>query len=370
MYSGSATLIVDLGNSETRIKVRLGKRESDVKHISNQFALIANSYEIPSDYENSESLVFNTTLEGNKVRVANGSLALREFNNYLMKPSATEPKWKAQTSFLSLHAALYHGYCIISDMVGSPVDSLDINWTVVVLSPPVQMAQKENLIALFKSVKELSVESPVTLNYQIRFDNLMVMPEGVMAFNAVVFNERHGVRSGMAPLVNGSVMILDVGAGTTDLCILQGARVIQDSLDTYPVGGNNVYQQVGRDLKREGRNIGEIPLMQGVIDGFIKDGNSKVDITDKIERAKTRVAQALQNNVRRSMEAALLDPRSVEYLLVVGGGAIESNTTSLGKYLLKVMKDLSPNIELVSVPEGLDLRHLNIEGVALATAMK
>ena len=358
MFQGHATLIVDLGNSETRLQVKVRNRVSDIISLSNQYANIPSNYEVPASYCKGDSLVFHC----NDSRYAHGELALKEFSSYLIKPTAIQPKAESSTTVLAREVIFYHAYHVLGNLVGVPMKNLDVTWDIIVLSPPLHMALKDKLIDIFSNPAPLNVTVPVRISISPAIGKVKVVPEGVAAFFAVVFDKHLKVKPEYQNLGTESVMIVDIGAGTTDVCVIEQYRAIEDTMDTYPIGGNNVYQQVGKILKAEGRNIREDLLMNGVVSGIVTDGRSEVDITDKVNAVKVKISQALKNNIRRSFESNLYDPRGIQFLMVIGGGALEGATPSMGTHLLNAIRELSPNVELLPLPDGVDLRHLNING--------
>lgn len=359
-YTGTATILYDMGNSETRVQVLLNKKASDIAVIPNQFAMLPEGYAIPDTYHTDDSRVFATS-EG---IIATGSLAAREFDAYLLKPTALQPKWESPVTGFTFLAALYKGYELLSDLTGCPVSGLNVTWSVGVLCPPVQMSMKDKLIDRLSGIKELSTIIPQELTIELNIESIRVFPEGISAFFAVAFNEDLTLRSQYKGILeSANILVVDVGAGTTDVAVIDKFRAIEGTLDTYPIGGNNVYQQVGRQLKAEGRNISETALIESTVTGFVTDGSSRIDISDTISRVKEKIANALAGRIRSTFEFSMYDPRSLNYLLIVGGGSIEGISTPLGEYVLRAVKSYAPNIAILEIPEGMDVRQLNIQGL-------
>lgn len=358
MFTGNATLVIDLGNSETRFVVKVRSRVSPVVTLSNRYAYIPDDYTPPASYGDGKSFIFHTS-QGN---YAHGDLAEKEFSSYLVKPSSLQPKGQSETSVLAREVVMYYAMKELSKLVGTGIEDLDITWDISVLCPPIQMSLKHTLEGIFGNSDDVTLIYPDEMAVPINVNAVKVMPEGISAFFAIVFDKHKKVRHEFQELKNSSVLIVDVGAGTTDVCVIENFRAIEDTMDTYPIGGNNVYQQVGKILKADGRNMREDILMEGVVTGRVLDGNVECDISDKVVKVKEKISNALKANIRRSFESNLYDPRGIQYLLVVGGGALSGETPALGTYLLKAMKELSPNIELLDLPDSEDLRYLNVLG--------
>lgn len=352
-----ATLYLDLGNSQTRLMVKVGDTVSNVHVLPNEFARIPSDYDVPAAYLDTDSVIF----EYDGSRYATGQLAYREFGPYLIRPSAMEPKYSSMVTPLTLRAAFIQALKLVELDPGESVDA----WEVRLLCPPIQTARSQDFEDLVRDCKKITQIFPVERTHVINVRSVRVMAEAISAFFAVAFNPNRTLRDGMDVLKNSSVLIMDVGAGTTDVCVIQGFKAVEESRDTYPLGGNNVHQQVARALKLKGMSYSAARVAEASVSGYIEDGADVVDIRDDIEAVKAKLAVALRNDLRSSFESSLIDPRSIKYLLVVGGGSLEGATTPLGEHLLKAVRELAPNISLLTIPEDLNPRHLNILGASI-----
>ena len=67
--------------------------------------------------------------------------------------------------------------------------------------------------------------------------------------------------------------------------------------------------------------------------------------------------------MRDTFEANRFAPNEFAYLLVIGGGAINPEKTEpIAKSVVRQVHSFAPDIELLPVKEGINLRTLNIEG--------
>lgn len=369
MFTGSATLILDLGNSDNRLAVKVGSKTSGIVSVSNRFASIRENYEIPSNYDNTSSIVFRAPASKDSTELAlfaHGDLADREFSKSLIKPFSGANKWEAHVSLLSFHQALLKGYSLLADITGSNLSSMDVIWDVVVLCPPTQMAKKQELEKNLSRLTQLDVVYPYNLTIPLKFDSFKVVPEGLSAFFALVFRDDRSTRSEFEHLRYSDALVADIGAGTTDFAVVSEFSALANTLDSYAVGGNTVYQRVGKEIKEQfGRNLTETALMKATIDCKITVGATEVDITDLVNQVKSDVAGEIASAIRRTFETSNYDPQQVSHLLVVGGGALQGKSTPLGEHLINSIEEFSPHVALLDVPEELDLRQMNLIGARL-----
>lgn len=364
MTQGSATLVLDLGNSETRGVVLFGRdmttgrlREKTFT-LSNRFAEVEDDFVPTSDYSDDTSTVLKikAKVNGNDFvgTYANGEVQLKEFNIAPLRPSATEKKYLAMTTALSFELAVLHGYKAIMRMMrASSIESLDITWDVVVLLPPGDIdLGKDKLIEMLKSVTEVNCTFP-SVKMPIKMNRIMVLPEGFCAYIGAVYDRGHVIRPNMEYLLNETTLIFDIGAGTTDILIIQDNKIIDSSKHTINRGGNNVTQQVRRALRAEGITLTETAISAGVVSGKVKDGSREVDITEIVNKAKTEIAQHLVADTQGYLEETEFPIRSIGRILVCGGGAMSSaeGSKALGEAIVTYLKRLSPYVELVELPE-------------------
>ena len=98
--------------------------------------------------------------------------------------------------------------------------------------------------------------------------------------------------------------------------------------------------------------------------------------------AKQDTASVLLGSIISYLESANYNIRTIENLLVVGGGSIPSDiegVKSLSEYVVERLKDFAPNIQLVNLPKEykgedttggeLNPRLLNILGAGVLAEM-
>ena len=126
---------------------------------------------------------------------------------------------------------------------------------------------------------------------------------------------------------------------------------------TLPYGGNNIIARVKQALLSKNIQLPNKEIEKGVVEGKIKDGRNVINLAKSLSIFKTEVANTLIDGLTSYLEGNGYPVRSIENLLVVGGGSLASQVEgveSLSTYLVNRLKDFAPNIELVTFQENLD----------------
>ena len=200
---------------------------------------------------------------------------------------------------------------------------------------------------------------------KIKIDSVNVYPEGFAALIAVVFQSKGVLREGYEYLVEDdtTTLIIDIGAGTTDFLLARGANIVATTRFTREIGGNNVHQRVRRLLKDKGLALSDSIVRKGCEVGSVKNGNNVYDITPFIAKSKSDVSKQLVDAVQEFFEDNMLPIKSINNVLVCGGGAETSeneNIEPIANYVIDYMTKLSEGIHLVELPTVV----INGEGVS------
>lgn len=391
-----ASIVIDAGNSETRVVTILGRNKKGtrrrIKTISNHYSsydpTFNNSAGAPVTQEN--STIFNASGAVNKEIVegkyVSGVLADREYSQRLLRPSGVTSKFEAVTTLLSLHQAFRAGYESVSEMTNISIAELDIAWRVAVLMPPedVEMGAKD-MAAIVRSVKTIDFEMPnISKDIEVVEGGINIMSEGLSGFLGV-FLDGKGVRPGYEFLGTATTLVMDIGAGTTDLMVVAAGSPIESTKYTLSTGGNNVGALLARRLQRSGYGRVSIDRSRdAVITGLLQDGAESEDVVEHVADAKAEVASTLVGGLKDFFEMTGFDGRSISHLLVVGGGAKASESVGIepiSNYLVKEMRSISPKLKLVPMPVEtavdeenevvdvpVDTRLLNVNGASFQIA--
>lgn len=363
MIEGKASLIIDLGNSETRVMTIFGTTEtgepiSRLSVLPNKFAELTDKDERllkSSDYNASNSKVF---LVGDGSMFCSGYMCDREKGTASLRPSSSIKKYNSNISMYSVRLALLEGLCHIADITKSSIDLINVDWTVSVLLPPSDLElgatkMKEDIL----KIKDIKFVIP-KVEKDINIENVRIYPEGFCAFIGEVFESRRKIRPGYESTLMSSTLVVDIGAGTTDLCIIKDAKLIDGSRYSEETGGNQVFQRMNMDLrKRYGRNFPEDSLREASVTGEIKVGATIIPVSDIIGVARKVVATKLSSAIRNYIESSDFSIYDIENILICGGGAEEcgEGMKALGNFLkedLEVWMSYSKFLEIPKVTKS------------------
>lgn len=365
MVQGNATLVIDLGNSSTKGKVLFGKDSQTGKFrerefdIPNVFAPIDENYIVSPDYDDATSTILrvNTELNGRQIKgdFCNGDLQVKEKPLCTIKPSASDKKYNLDSTVLSYRLAFLFAYKAIMNMQRiSDFSQLDITWTVVTLLPPGDLDEgKAPLTELIQSTDKLEAVFP-KVDLPIKISKTVVLPEGYCAYAGVVYDIGCQFRPDYKYLTEESVLVIDIGAGTSDILLIKNNKLVQNSKYTITQGGNNVYQLVRRKLRMMGLDLDDASIKAGIIKGEVKDGAKKISIVDIVNNAKLEVAQKIVSEIQDFFDLTDTKTRSIGYLLICGGGSMQDSDVPeiipMSTKVLESFKVLSPNAQLIDIP--------------------
>lgn len=371
MVQGKANLIIDLGNSGTKCKVQFGKDSKTGKYrekrfdIPNVFAPIDSNYIVSPDYDDTTSTILyvDTELNGKTIKgyFCNGELQEKEKPISTIKPSASSKKYDLDSTVLSYNLAFLFAHKAIMHMNRvSDFSQLDITWNVITLLPPGDSdSGKEAIKNIIMGIKEISGVFP-EYKIPINIDKVFVLPEGFCAYAGVVYDKGLVYREGYKFLTEESVLVIDIGAGTSDFVLIKNNKLVQNSKGTVTQGGNNVYQYVRRKLRMQGLDIDDNDIRNGVITGVVRDGSKEVSIVDIVNDAKSEVATKIISGFQDYIEETDIKVRSIGYVLVCGGGSMKDSDVddiiALSDKLVENFKQLSPNAQLVKLPHHIVLK--------------
>lgn len=384
MITGTAKLVVDLGNSETRVMTIFGKNtkgrpKKRLSVLDNRYSALPEDkldiYTSGDTYTDENSKVFR---QPNGALYCNGDLCNIEMLQTSFRPSALEKKYETLITRLALTNAIRQGIEDVAVISNCDMESIDVDWEMHLLLPPedIDMGAK-SLADMAKSISGIDFIIP-KFKSSVRVTKVNVYPEGMCAFFGVIFEGKGIPRPEYRYLIdsNESTVIFDIGAGTTDIVMVKGSKVVQSSRFTKEIGGNNVHRIVQRTLRNKGVSLPEEVLREGVNTGYVKSGARVIDITKDIADAKRTVSSQLVDAVQEFFESSMISIRTIANILICGGGAEESSNSDIApiaNYVVEYMRRLSPDLQRIEMPtevvDGEEVkvspRLLNIKGAGV-----
>lgn len=373
-----AQLILDLGNSETRGVLRVGEiiNKTRIEHnfyLSNYFSPIFEGVGgIPEsdDYTEENSTVF--TLDDdfkigngvvNRDTYVNGLMCSNEFSDTQDKPTAMTKKYDSSYTVLTIITAIKQSAIWMKDYFGKKGKNFSVQqlinevaWELTILLPPSQ-EKAGGLVLQETLVGQIPVKFELPkADARINITKVTIRAEGMMSYTGVLLSKtRRQPRPNKIFMQKAKVMVLDIGAGTTDLIVIDQGKAIERSKYTIDLGGNNITQTLRTTVQTnlEIRLSAQV-FEQGVITGKVKQGLKEHDVTDELIGAKRSVAAKISKEVKDYLESSGIEANSIEYILVVGGGSIPSENDKvkpISDYLLDSIKRFAPQVGLVDISD-------------------
>lgn len=370
MIEGTCKLTVDVGNSETRVGVQYGKSsktglpQTRVVILSNGYSPMEDTTKIPI-LKSSGNYAAETSriLKYGEGYYCNGEIADTEYGMYITRPTSYDKKYESDETMKAIINALCQGIMEVAEMNSAEPEDVYVSWEVSVLLPPGNVEDVVHtstgdisgaafLAQRIKAIKHIDFELP-ELHADVDISKVTVYPEGHCAFMAVLFEHKGVMRNDYKYLVTSPTMIIDIGAGTSDICVVENGKTLINTRFTTELGGNNVHTKVNDMLKADGIKLYDADVRRGVVTGYVYDGAKKVHIERKIAMAKQQVANQLVSNIQAFFESRGYPPQKLANLLVCGGGAERGESEYLNPisdYIVHYMRKLSPNIQSVPYP--------------------
>lgn len=365
--NGEATLVVDLGNSSTRVRVIYGKDAKGMPRmrkaeLDNHYHNIGPSAEMGEmarlkdndAYDAKNSVIFKMNGE----YYCNGKVCRAEYNGGAIRPSASGlRKYQDIASKLALVNAFRFGFEAIADITGGDISMLEIDWKLCMLLPPEDLDGDgpKQLATMARSISNIEFIMP-EMKKAINISKVRVFSEGLCALVAVVLETPQRPRKEYEYLTDSdeTTLIIDIGAGTSDLSLTQGINVITSSRYTANIGGNNVNERVDDLLRRRNIRLSDKIIAKGAVSGEVKLGGKKEDISKEVDAARSEISQALVNETNKFLERNKYSLQSINNLLICGGGAVDSEiegVKSLADYVISYIQRISKYINIISLPE-------------------
>lgn len=382
-------VLIDIGNSETRVRVKyrpikgVGNEHEPVEStfaISNHYANLEPSKVIEPEYQNDDS----TIMDINGVRVAHGLIVEREFDGMWLYPTGKGDKCTEAITEWTIRNVLLKTIHLLADAWGITPSDVDVAFNIFCLIPPEEHQYNRdgmiNLITDIDEVTELVPDSDGTYHavpHEIICNTIQTFPEGITAFVGVstnIANNKVTPNSDVASFMKGLVLVIDIGAGTTDMAIMQDGMLRSDSRFTSYEAGNHILSAFMRNAKANptirtrlsGRPIKNVQAVMGSAK-IIEGAGIEEDCRDALNAAKEDLAGTLANSISGYLQG-LNVAQDIKGVLVVGGANApavrdgEVVSPSLDTWLIPRIKKFCPGANLMPIGNR-DPRYLNLDGL-------
>lgn len=357
MIKGEASLVIDFGNSETRVVTIFGRHKSGkprtcLSKLSNRFATLGDDKLLSHpDYDDTNSKVFKLE-EGSLF--CTGKMCERERGAVALRPSASLKKHSSDVTLYSTRMALLQGVLDVAKMSKCSPESVDVTWNISVLLPPSDLDVGADIIKKgIGDIKEINFLMP-EISKDININSIKVLPEGFCAYIGTLFESATEIREGYESILEETTLVIDIGAGTSDYCIIQNAELIDTSRYSEDIGGNQISQRVNNWARRTyGRNLAEETIKSACLTGRLKIGAREDDITSAVIEARQDVATQLSTSISSYLESTNFNIFDIQNILICGGGAVETskNFKALGTYLKEKLAGIMTYSKFLDIPE-------------------
>lgn len=389
----TAGLLIDFGNSNTRVIVVSGAKTYRF-NLSNKFAELPQGYNVNKKYNTEKTTIFAY----NNSYFANGQIVEREFTGVEIRPSALQPKTHQLVTDLTINLAIIKALTVLAQANNLPVTQLDVTFNVSALLPPLDHEMNEKKFEdKFRAMNNVTTLVPLQMQVAFKVDEVKISSEAVSAFFGAFYTEEGAqpqpinegkslangdviVRDngqhielqeveGNAPFMSGYILILDIGAGTSDVAIFRDMELIEKSKETFKLGGNTVESMVRQEIRKHfGYSPTPLAMKRVIAEGTLEEGTTEHDVAHIVTNAKAAYSKSLMEELTQYLERAMIDMPVIKGLLVAGGGSLPSIrngevvSPAMAEVLIQYLKTLAPRLEPLDVA-GKDLRDLNIEGL-------
>ena len=403
MTKKKVQLFIDLGNSETRgiVKAGLEAGETPIHYSfsrSNGFAHVRDADQLAEamrgDYNNLTSTAFNFELaelvKNLKGIHVSGDIAERNYEGAIRASVGSRPKYEQYKVYLAITKAIDTALQWLTQFSKKSLTKAQIaeqvDFHLVVLVPPKQVVKAtEKFTEVFKD-KGVSYTDVFTDDeIKVQVGGVTVLPEGLAAYIAASFSySKKQPRQLISELASKRVIILDIGAGTTDMVAVDKGELMDLVKTTIPIGGNNIInltQMKFNDANTS--NLSNVIFKDVLVDPTIMWGDKQIDVSKYVEIAMGEVADSIVAGIRDFFQSQNIDISTFNSLMIVGGGAMRNSLTqSISELIFEALEDDLPEISLIDTskikePKFQDseleldsLRTLNLLGALTYQAMK
>jgi hypothetical protein len=363
-------ILVDLGNSETRVSIVRNGVMHDLT-LSNRFVKLDGGYKIPPEYRRDTSTIFR---QGG-LSFANGYIVNKEFSSKAIKPNAIQSKTDQRTTMLSLNLIFIKAFMYLSEITDCPIENLDVSFELRLLLPPSEHDKKaDEMKQRASTITQVECFTPKCFKKDVNIENIVILPEGGTAFIGGIYEGKNG-QMNIIPknqtFATDDCLIIDIGAGTTDIVLIRDGEIVVDSKETFHKGGNNIESACKKSLYKEYDYSPDERSMKTVLEeGVLHKGTEIINVESYLNKAKEEFGQELKNFLIDYLQRNDVEIRALKGLLVLGGGALPATrdgkivSASMATVLVDFIHEITDSVALIDTSH-INPRYLNLNGLKL-----
>lgn len=397
MYMLQVDIMADIGNSGSRVVVDTPTTRFYFE-LDNHYAYIDDISKVDAKYFNERTTIIKDTHSDGYF--ANGQLVDVEYPSS-DKPIGFKEKAAQPVTYTTLRTIIARSAIILAKHFNVSLDELNLGVSLHVLFPPLRAKEQGDILQQNMQaygLNRIEMLSPVQLNKEIRL-TIHQKAEGISGFVYSFYKEEGVVSLTNSPvdfkagqyevydMQNakmdiiaenmdfhiGDFLVMDIGAGTSDLVLGRNLEIIESSRETFTIGGNsvetNIMQQVRKDM---GMTLNPTHLLEIMTTGKFTEGSLEHNAIPYISNARKKYAEAFKQRLIEYFDAQMYEPRHLKGLLVFGGGSLETRNekeNSVADAMVKIIidflkEDLCPNIREIATDKK-NARRANVLGAAM-----
>lgn len=362
-------ILIDYGNSSTRFYTIYDKH-SWYKELPNQYVKLTEN--LPPEYVNVESNSFKV----NDVLYAQGVYVTRECSTMAVRPNSLQKKIVQQVTMLTTHLVINYALRLVAKYRKCTVGDLDVEITLGILLPAGEHNKDAEVFkAKLKDLHHIEAVTPIAFETDVNITKVMLLPEGAAAYMNAIYkiadNGDYVIRDENKMFTEGDLLVVDIGAGTTDIVLIRDGDLTLSSKDTMHKGGRAIESMLKQRLEeRFEYKISDKDVRHILETGTLVQGTVTHDVRDVLDGVKDAFSNVLFNYLVEYIERHEIELRALKGLLVVGGGALETKDSDgnvisqkIADVLIKYIKGLTNTVALANIAD--DPRKMNIDGLRL-----
>lgn len=340
---------IDYGNSESRILLTFTDNEGCERHILsriNNFFVKLDDMDIEYLDDIFEGMPPTTSyiINVDDEYICSGKYAIKQRPSYITKPTATIKKIDNETTKWSTHNIFIRAFTILSEVLNEDINTLinSVFWELTISLPAQEVLKDRNEIKKILQNFRLNAIYP-EMTGEVNISSINIVPEGFATLIACTYTIE-GEKLNES-LINRKTLVIDIGEGTTDLVLSDGAKNYQyNTLYTISCGGSNMKNKLRKLLADKGKvkNIfGDLFYNDLIVNNgfyYYTTGSEPLDLQKEVASVVKSISNSVCNEMINYFEGCRINADEIDNILIVGGGSIQRSKNSIYNIIKEFIK--------------------------------
>lgn len=253
------------------------------------------------------------------------------------------------------------GYAIVQKYSGRIPSTVNVKLSVSVRPRELQTFSREkmrdNLVGKFCFTTE-----SIDIQMNITSVDFTTEPEAQLYGASTVYGVRSQIEGESAcsrifDLMNDSDVYMHIEGGGSSIGVelMRNGNIIANCSRTFNVGGKYLANTVADAIKSQlGRNCKHLQAEAAVIKCRLKDGNNDIDVAPIVAKCKSLLALRIFECLKHEVLDMVDDIGITDLAFISLGGRLfaqDAAGVSVAQYLEQLIKNESPNTEIIQIPE-------------------